>query len=268
MAGKWHLGGRIHKKTDQSFKYNDIERTMLSNKNHDLSKPIGQGPRDIGFDESYITSNGVQSPPYAFLHNSKFIEKTFDNITYWAEGNYSMPEGISRIGQEGEGAGDWDASAYNMILVNETEKFLDMHLQNQADKPFFSYVALGSVHTPHSPPNKFLDGSPVAGQYDTRHKDMLLEMDMVVGSLIKLLEDRNLVEDTIIIFSSDNGVRSVYIVLYCTTCYLSLLMFIFLIFINLSIFSYIDLIVIHTHTGPFERIQFKRKRSPHWLSQR
>ena len=116
-----------------------------------------------------------------------------------------MPQGESIIPYEGEGSNNWDSTAYNMILVNETEQFLDRHLNEHPDKPFFSYVALSAVHQPHSPPNKYLDGSPIAGEYDTKHNDMLLEMDKVVGSLIQMLEERQLIEDTIIVFTSDNG---------------------------------------------------------------
>ncbi len=48
-------------------------------------------------------------------------------------------------------------------------------------------------------------GSPVAGQYDTEHLDVLGEVNLVAESLLKMLEDRKLIEDTIIIFASDNG---------------------------------------------------------------
>lgn len=92
-----------------------------------------------------------------------------------------------------------------MILVKETEKFLDDHVTNHKDDPFFTYFALGAVHIPHSPPDYYLDGTPVAGQYPNEHLSMLDEMDKVVGSLVKALDDRQLLEDTIIIFTSDNG---------------------------------------------------------------
>ena len=91
-----------------------------------------------------------------------------------------------------------------MILVNETKAFLDKHINNAGD-PFFAYVPIGNAHIPHSPPDKFLDGTNVAGSYGTRHMDILYEMDKVVGALIEALTDRQLLEDTIIIFTSDNG---------------------------------------------------------------
>jgi len=60
-----------------------------------------------------------------------------------------MPEGSSMIPSDGDGSSDWDSTAYNMILVNETARFLDDHEKNRAEDPFFAYVALGAVHIPH-----------------------------------------------------------------------------------------------------------------------
>ncbi len=179
--------------------------TILNSPDHDWRFRLKAGPWDLGFDHSYITVEGIQNPPYVFFQNSRLQQKDLNNNTYWEKGSYNMPHGESIIQREGEGANDWDSTSYNMILVNETERFLNMHLKKHPKKPFFSYVALGAVHGPHSPPYNYLDGTPVAGQYDTPHKDMLLEMDKVVGSLVKMLEEKELLEDTIVVFTSDNG---------------------------------------------------------------
>ena len=146
-----------------------------------------------------------QSPPYAWLRNSKFLPKDVRNVTYWERGEYAMPAGLSKIISSGEGAIDFDSSAYNMILVNKTKSFIKKHMRNRPNDPFLTYVALGAVHVPHSPPEKYLDGSPISGKYSTRHMDMLKEMDMVVGSITETLEANNLMNDTIILFASDNG---------------------------------------------------------------
>mmetsp|Transcript_24130 Transcript_24130/g.36858 ORF Transcript_24130/g.36858 Transcript_24130/m.36858 type:complete len:271 (+) Transcript_24130:1204-2016(+) len=50
-----------------------------------------------------------------------------------------------------------------------------------------------------------IDGRPVAGVHETGHLDLLAEMDMVVGSLVDMIEKKQLAEDTIIIFTSNNG---------------------------------------------------------------
>lgn len=52
------------------------------------------------------------------------------------EGDYPMQHGMSTILEKGEGSIDWDSTAYNMILVNETEAFIDGHLSQRTDDPF------------------------------------------------------------------------------------------------------------------------------------
>ena len=177
---------------------------MISDTDHDWTKPMEQGPWDIGFGTSYVSLAGVQNPPYVFLRNNT-VDMNLNRIKYWPSGNFTMPQGLSKIDNPGEGDEEWDSSAYNMIVVNETEKFIDDHLRTNSSQPFFTYVALGGVHVPHSPPDRYLDGTPIAGQHATPHMDVLSELDMVVGSLIKNLEKRKILEDTIIIFTSDNG---------------------------------------------------------------
>jgi len=114
-----------------------------------------------------------------------------------------MPKGASKIDHEGEG--DWDSTACNMLLVNETIRFLDEHLSRRPTDPFFAYVATGSVHVPHSPPTTYIDGTPVNGTQYANHMDMIYEVDLVVGTSMQALEDRKLTKDTIIVFTSDNG---------------------------------------------------------------
>ena len=138
-----------------------------------------------------------------FLRDGKFED--LSNITMWQQRAYDMPFGKSIIGKAGDGSPNWDSTAYNMLLVNETARFLDDHLENRPDDPFFTYIALGSVHTPHSPPTIYMDGTPVAGEYGTAHMDVLGEMDMAVGSVVQHLEKRGLLDDTIVVFTSDNG---------------------------------------------------------------
>ena len=203
MFGKWHLGAKAPPNgiaTKESSKYVLTDPTM------DWTLPLIGGPQDIGFTRSYMTIGGIQSPPYSFFRDG-YLSTDERNITYWEEGSHETDHGMSVIGKTHSGEGDtnWDSTAYNMILVNETTRFIDEHLAATPSDPFFTYVALGSVHVPHSPPNHYMDGSPVKDEYPTRHLDMLLEMDKVVGSIVSHIEKRNITQDTIIIFTSDNG---------------------------------------------------------------
>ena len=183
--------------------YASKKKILLSPK-HDWTKPLGDGPTDIGFETSYITAGGIQNPPYAFYRNN-MLDTDLKDIIEWKKGNYTVQNGYSILKSTGEGDKDWDSTDYNMILLKETEEFLDNHKKTRQDDPFFAYVALGAVHVPQSPPLNYIDGTKVYGEYGNRHLDGLFEMDKIVGSLVKALEDRQLLEDTIIVFTSDNG---------------------------------------------------------------
>ena len=177
----------------------------LSHPGHDwANRPLIDGPQDSGFDWSYISTSGVQSSPYTFFRDG-FLTTQVSEVFNWEKGVYPMPRGASVIKRRGEGDPEWDQTAYNMIVVNETASFIDNHFLTRPDAPFFAYAALGAVHGPHSPPDHYLDGSAVAGMYETAHMDMLLEMDKSVGSLVAMIEDRGIANETIIIFASDNG---------------------------------------------------------------
>jgi arylsulfatase A-like enzyme len=204
MFGKWHLGGKVPpngiKTVDKSLTY------LITADGHDWSLPLIEGPGDIGFDESYVTLGGIQSPPYSFFRND-MLDTNPNDAKYWAGGPHQTSRGTSVIPKKKPGEGDpsWDCSAYDMVLVNETSKFIDTHLASGSEKPFFAYVALGAVHDPQSPADKYLDGSPILNVYETRHLDMLGAMDKAVGSVVSMIEDKGLSEETIIIFTSDNG---------------------------------------------------------------
>jgi len=201
IYGKWHLGGQIPSNLEDGINMTNL----LSHWSHNWSRPLIDGPQDTGFASSLITTSGIQASPYSYFRDGFLTTKKSDVVS-WEKGRYSMPRGTSIINKPGEGDPDWDSSAYNMVIVNETARFIDAHIvSDRSEDPWFIYAALGAVHGPHSPPNFYLDGAPIAGTYKTRHMDMLYEMDKAVGSLVAVIEERGLANNTIIMFTSDNG---------------------------------------------------------------
>jgi len=198
--GKWHVGGKIPRSGNGELE----KHNMITAESHDWEKPLIDGPQDIGFDDSYITISGIQSPPYSFFPDG-YLTTSKSESFWWNKGAYNTTFGKSVILREGKGDPNWDSSKYNQILVNETEAFLDMYLTEGSNDPFFTYAALGAVHEPQSPPDTYMDGTKIAGTYESPHMDMLFEMDKAIGSIVTMIEDRGLAENTIIIFTSDNG---------------------------------------------------------------
>jgi len=201
MYGKWHIGGKIPLTKDGSLNKTHI----ITAGGHDWTQALIDGPQSIGFDNSFITSEGIQRHPYSFFRDG-YLTADVSDAVWWEKKSYTNTAfGESIVKFQGEGDPAWDSTKYNQILVNETEAFLDKYLAKGSTDPFFTYVALGAVHIPHSPPYTYLDGTKIAGTYKSNHMDMLFEMDKVVGSLVSMIDERGLAEDTIIIFTSDNG---------------------------------------------------------------
>merc|ERR1740139_1835849 len=71
MFGKWHLGGKI-----PLAQGGEMSQTkVIRNKDHDWSQPLIDGPQDIGFGSSYITTGGVQSSPYSYFRDGLLTTK-------------------------------------------------------------------------------------------------------------------------------------------------------------------------------------------------
>jgi arylsulfatase A len=93
---------------------------------------------------------------------------------------------------------DWDP--YENIPETTRRGVEYIKAQKDAEKPFFLYFAYPSPHAPIIPNDKF-DGKSKAGPFG----DFVYETDDSIGQLLKALEDSGQADNTIIIFSADNG---------------------------------------------------------------
>ena len=116
----------------------------------------------------------------------------------WHHGhNNSIHNGIPRIGfQKGGKSALWvDEDMADDFLVKAQE-----YIRNQKEGPFFLYYALQQPHVPRTPHPRFVGSSGMGPRGDA-----IVEADWCVGELMKTLEEENLLENTLVIFSSDNG---------------------------------------------------------------
>lgn len=123
-------------------------------------------PNNQGFDYFYGAHYSTDMVPYSFYRNDKIDKEKFDQ------------------------------KEINSILTNEVVNFID---KNKND-PFFVYYASPWPHDPVSVGDDF-KGKSKAGTYG----DCLEELDFGIGRIIKKLEDEGILDDTLIIFTSDNG---------------------------------------------------------------
>jgi len=198
--GKEHLGGGyVLKSTGKAvggwtYDLSDI----------DWSKPMPEGLQTKGFDWVYSLPAGIQGKPYAFFRDG-LIQSEAGEIRHWPVGEY----GESIIQAEGFGASDWDSSQAGPLLTDDALAFLEDHYARSENSdegnPFLLYYSTQSCHSPHSPPAT-LAGVPIKGASGiSDHLDMIIEADVTLGLLMKRIEDAGELENTLFLFTSDNG---------------------------------------------------------------
>jgi arylsulfatase A len=191
-VGKWHLGWhwdaiRKPDKPKNSVRFDDF----------DWSKPIPGGPLDHGFDY-YFGDEVINFPPYAWIENNKVIKApdTMMDTSKWK----TIKEGAweCRPGPMVTGWNPYD----NLPTI--TRKSVDFVLSRKGrEQPFFLYVPFPSPHAPIIPNDPF-DGKSQAGAFG----DFVAETDDACGSILKAIDEIGQTENTIIVFSADNGPES------------------------------------------------------------
>jgi arylsulfatase A len=184
FIGKWHLGW------DWTFQENTLGTDNLDeNFNIDYDQPIKNGPNDLGFNYSYGFSGSLDMPPYVYVEDNH-VTGVPDRVTVNVD-----DKGFWRKGPTGS---DFD---HVQVLPHLTQKAVEyIHRQSDTGKPFFLYFALPAPHTPILPVTEFM------GKSNTNmYGDFMLQVDDVVGQVMKALEDKAQLENTILIFVSDNG---------------------------------------------------------------
>ena len=199
FLGKVHLGGKVFSKSTGKPKLSMKD----SFQDFDFSRKVENSPASLGFDYSYELPQGIQGSPYIALENGMLVGDEL-NLREWKIGRY----GNSVIEADGFGAPDWDSSNVGPVLTEKAISFISKHFaRNQANgirEPFFMHYCSQSCHVPHTPPEQ-LDGEKIKGVSPDAHLDMIVEADVTLGKIINRLKSAGEFENTLIIFTSDNG---------------------------------------------------------------
>jgi arylsulfatase A len=109
----------------------------------------------------------------------------------------TIVKGISRIGYMAGGeAALWKDEEFPDLLTQKAKAFMEQH----KDEPFFLYFSFQDIHVPRVPNPRFVGKSEMGPRGDA-----IVQMDWVTGELIKTLEELGIAENTLVIFTSDNG---------------------------------------------------------------
>lgn len=200
-VGKWHLG--------------------LGNGNVDWNQDIKPGPLEIGFDYSFLIPATGDRTPCVFVENHRVvgldpkdpIVVNYDHkvgndptgrehpellkMKYSHGHDQTIVNGISRIGyMSGGKAARWVDEDIADTITGKAVSFIERQKAN----PFFLYFATHDIHVPRVPNKRFVGKTPMGPRGDA-----IAELDWSVGQVLATLERNKLTENTIVIFSSDNG---------------------------------------------------------------
>ncbi len=203
--GKWHLG---------------LGDTTGS---QDWNGTVSPGPEDIGFDYSYLMAATGDRVPCVWIENqsvANYDQNAPIYVSYTSPfpgeplgrehpemltklrpspnhgHNDAIVNGISRIGyMKGGGKALWQDENIADTIANKAVQFI-----RQADKPFFLYVGTNDVHVPRYPHERFRGKSGMGYRGDA-----ILQFDWTVGQIMQALKDKGILEETLVILTSDNG---------------------------------------------------------------
>ena len=202
VVGKWHLG-------------------LGPEGGPDWNGKISPGPLEIGFDYSFLIPATGDRVPCVFVENHHVVglekddpiqvsykEKVGDRPTgkehpellkmHPSHGHdQTIINGISRIGYMAGGtAALWTDENIADTLVRRATEFI----ARNKDNPFFLFFSTHDIHVPRVPHERFAGKSGLGPR-----GDVILQLDWAVGVLMEQLERLGLTENTIVIFTSDNG---------------------------------------------------------------
>ncbi|MBX3421348.1 MAG: arylsulfatase [Pirellulaceae bacterium] len=187
--GKWHLGWDWDAIRRLGTKKNSIQPQDFN-----WTKPVPGGPLDHGFDH-YFGDDVINFPPYAWIDGRKLL-RTPDAVI---DGNFKAPTKEGKWeARPGPALADWD---FYQVLPTLTQRCVDFVLsRKEKQQPFLLYVPFPSPHAPIIPNDEF-DGKSLAGPFG----DFVFQTDDACGRILNAIEDIGQSENTIIIFTSDNG---------------------------------------------------------------
>ncbi len=202
VVGKWHLG-------------------LGAKGGTDFNKKISPNTQDIGFDYEFVIPATVDRVPCVYVENGRVVNldpndpitvSYTEKVGNWPTGeenpelvtlkpsqghNNTIINGIPRIGwMTGGKSALWVDEDIADVITDKAKQFIAKH-QNE---PFFLYMGTQDVHVPRVPHPRFAGKSGLG----TRG-DVILQLDWTIGEIMNTLDSLNIAENTLFIFTSDNG---------------------------------------------------------------
>lgn len=190
-VGKWHLGldwtlnDKAPADPDSVFDSWDKNNYQYI----DFSAPVKNGPIERGFDYFFGTAGSNNMQPYVYIENDRVLmapsepQQAYDHYV-------NVPK-----------APNWDIRTVNQVFTERAVEVIDNHFQSDNDAPLFLYFPTSAIHRPCLP--TFTKGKSKAGL----RGDIVEELDWTVDQVVQALKKHGAFDNTLLIFTSDNGPR-------------------------------------------------------------
>ncbi len=192
-VGKWHVGLTFHDAEGKPINEDGLEAV----KRIDYSRRIDGGPLAVGFDSFFGTACCPTTDwLYAFIEGDRVVNAPTQQLDRSALPKHPY----ANDNRPGMVADDFDLERVDLTFLTRSQQFLRDHAASTPEKPFFLFHATQAVHLPSFPAPQF-QGRSGKGP----HGDFIVELDWIVGELMKTLEETGAADNTIVVFTSDNG---------------------------------------------------------------
>ena len=196
MVGKWHLGigweklpeGEVLKPEVSLIKPAAKKKSTSYSGGWDIdyTKPAIT-PVHNGFNSFFGIAASLDMPPYIYIRGDRAVAVP------------SYEKAFATPYRPGPATKDFEADQCLIDFARESRTYISQQAQDTS-KPFFLYLALTSPHTPILPSDQW-QGRSTIGPYG----DFLMETDWVVGEVLAELDKQGVAENTLIVFTADNG---------------------------------------------------------------
>ncbi len=202
LVGKWHIG--------------------LGNGTIEWNGDIKPGPCELGFDEAFFFAATADRVPTVYIHDHRVVNldpKDPIHVSYQGQKLGTEPtgredpellkmklseghdgtivDGISRIGfMTGGAAARWKDETMAETFTNKACQFIETY----KDQPFLLYFTPSDIHVPHAPAETFAGKSQCGIRCD-----VITQLDWSVGRVLETLQKSGVADNTMVIFTSDNG---------------------------------------------------------------
>ncbi|MCA9018721.1 MAG: arylsulfatase, partial [Planctomycetaceae bacterium] len=193
-VGKWHLGMQWTDKNGQPVPAVPLDRKQRPRVGDDVdfTRPVTGGPLANGFDWYFGISASLNMSPFCFIENDRPV------ILPAIPSERIQTEFLSV--DQGMRSPDFTIRSVMPTLTGEAVKYIEQHGKEAPERPFFLYFPLTAPHLPLVPNDEF-KGKSAAGEYG----DFVLEVDATVGAIMDALKRSGVAENTLVMFTSDNG---------------------------------------------------------------